>query len=193
MSLGAVVVAAVRVEGRSKGEVAREYKVSRRWVHELVKRYDAHGEAGLEPRSRRPVNSRHQTSPGVENKIVALLKQLDEQGHDAGAHTIAFHLTQQIRRVPSVATIRRILRRRGFVTPQPQKRPRSSFIRFAADPPNERWQADITHWRLAGGTDVEILNMLDDHSRFLVGSWPAWSSRPPTPRPAARSSASTRR
>ncbi len=36
--------------------------------------------------------------------------------------------------------------------------------------PNERWQADITHWRLADGTDVEILNVLDDHSRFLVAS-----------------------
>jgi len=36
--------------------------------------------------------------------------------------------------------------------------------------PNERWQADTTHWRLADGTDVEILNVLDDHSRFLVAS-----------------------
>jgi hypothetical protein len=36
--------------------------------------------------------------------------------------------------------------------------------------PNERWQADTTHWRLRDGTDVEILNVLDDHSRFLVGS-----------------------
>ena len=36
--------------------------------------------------------------------------------------------------------------------------------------PNERWQADITHWALEDGTDVEIFNVLDDHSRFLVGS-----------------------
>ena len=36
--------------------------------------------------------------------------------------------------------------------------------------PNERWQADITHWRLADGSEVEILNVIDDHSRFLVGS-----------------------
>ena len=50
------------------------------------------------------------------------------------------------------------------------ERPRSSFIRFAAEMPNERWQADITHWRLADGTEVEILNAIDDHSRLLVGS-----------------------
>ncbi len=63
-----------------------------------------------------------------------------------------------------------MLSRRGFVTSQPQKRPRSSFVRFEADQPNERWQADITHWALQDGTDAEILNVIDDHSRLLVGS-----------------------
>jgi transposase InsO family protein len=62
------------------------------------------------------------------------------------------------------------LTRRGFVTPRPQKRPKAATIRFAAEMPNERWQGDITHWELASGTDVEILNAIDDHSRFLVGS-----------------------
>jgi hypothetical protein len=26
------------------------------------------------------------------------------------------------------------------------------------------WQADTTHWHLADGSDVEILNCIDDHS-----------------------------
>jgi len=69
-----------------------------------------------------------------------------------------------------VATIWRVLSRRGFVTPQPQKRPRSSWRRFQAELPNECWQADTTHWALANGSDVEILNVLDDHSRLLVAS-----------------------
>jgi transposase InsO family protein len=56
------------------------------------------------------------------------------------------------------------------VTPQPQKRPKSSFVRFCAEQPNERWQADITHWALADGSTVDILNSIDDHSRLLVGS-----------------------
>ena len=50
-----------------------------------------------------------------------------------------------------MATIWRILSRRGFVIPQSQKRPRSSFVRFQAEMPNERWQADITHWTLTLG------------------------------------------
>ncbi|MEJ7707627.1 MAG: integrase core domain-containing protein [Nocardioidaceae bacterium] len=68
--------------------------------------------------------------------------------------------------MPAVSTIWRVLARRGFVTPQPQKRPRSSWQHFCAEQPNERWQADTTHWHLADGTDVEILNILDDHSRL---------------------------
>jgi transposase InsO family protein len=170
MSLARLVVAAVRFEGRSKSEVARDYRVSRQWVHELIKRFDAEGEAGLEPRSRRPHGSPTQAPTEVEEEIVGLRKELSDQGLDAGAHTISFHLAQRHAVIPSVATIWRILHRRGFVTPQPQKRPRSSFVRFEAEMPNERWQADITHWILADGSPADILNVLDDHSRLLVGS-----------------------
>lgn len=72
--------------------------------------------------------------------------------------------------MPSISTIWRILRREGLIVPQPQKKPRSSLIRFCAELPNEMWQTDITHWQLAGGTDVEILNMIDDHSRLFLAS-----------------------
>jgi transposase InsO family protein len=97
-------------------------------------------------------------------------KQLSEAGHDAGAETIAWHLRRHSDSAPSVATVWRALSRRGFITPQPHKRPRSSWHRFTAELPNELWQADITHWQLADGREVEILNILDDHSRLLVGA-----------------------
>jgi transposase InsO family protein len=170
MSMARLVVTAVRIEGRTKSEVARDYGVSRRWVHELVRRYDAEGEAGLEARSRRPRTSPQQTPALVEDEIVELRKALDEQGLDAGAHTIAYHLDERHGSSPAPSTIWRILSRRGFVTPQPNKRPRSSYVRFEAHQPNERWQADLTHWALRGGRAVEILNIVDDHSRLLVGS-----------------------
>ena len=172
MSLARLVVTAVRIEGRTKAEVSRDYGVSPRWVYELCRRYDAEGEGGLEPRSRRPRGSPRRTPVEIEDEIVELRKDLLDQGLDAGAHTIAVHLARRHGEaaVPSVATIWRILSRRGFVTPQPQKRPRSSFVRFEAAMPNERWQADITHWKIAGGAEVEILNVIDDHSRLLVAS-----------------------
>src|SRR5438128_8191141 len=93
MSLARLVVAGVRVEGRTKSEVARDYGVSRQWVHELVKRFDEEGEAGLEPRSRRPRGSPHRIPQAVEDEIVELRKELLDQGLDAGAHTIAYHLS----------------------------------------------------------------------------------------------------
>jgi transposase InsO family protein len=69
-----------------------------------------------------------------------------------------------------VTTIWRILKRQGLVVPQPHKRPRSSFIRFQAELPNQLWQADATPWHLADGSSVEIVNLLDDHSRLLLNS-----------------------
>jgi transposase InsO family protein len=170
MSMARVVIMAVVLEGRPKSAVARDYGVSRRWVQTLVARYLAEGETAFEPRSRRPHTSPQRTSQVTEDAIVALRKDLAEAGHDAGAETIAWHLRQQSGCAPSVATIWRILSRRGFVTPQPHKRPRSSWHRFQADLPNELWQADITHWPLAGGSDTEILNIVDDHSRLLAAS-----------------------
>jgi hypothetical protein len=85
-----------------------------------------------------------------------------------GSLTVLRHLARDggLTEVPAVATIWRILSRRGFITPQPHKRPRSAWKRFCAQQPNELWQADVTHWHLADATEVEILNLLDDHSRL---------------------------
>ena len=174
-----LIITAVLVEGRTKSEVARDYDVSRYWVQQLVQRYLVEGEAAYQPRSRRPHTSPHAVPAAVEDEIVRLRKELSRQGLDAGADTIRSHLVRRTprpgqaqRTVPAVSTIWRILVRRGFVTPQPQKRPRSSWHRFEAEQPNERWQADTTHWRLADGTDVEILNILDDHSRLTLANVP---------------------
>jgi transposase InsO family protein len=170
MSLARLVVTAVVVEGRSKSAVARDYRVSRRWVITLVQRFLAEGETALAPRSRRPHSSPRRTPRQVEDEIVALRKELDRDGHEAGAATIAYHLEQRHGAAPAVSTIWRILKDRGFVIPQPHKRPKSSWRRFAAEMPNQRWQLDITHWRLATGREVEILNVIDDHSRVCVAA-----------------------
>jgi transposase InsO family protein len=106
----------------------------------------------------------------LEDEICALRKELTDLGVDAGGATIHYHLSGRHDVVPSISTIWRVLRRRGFVVPQPHKRPRSSWRRFEATLPNECWQSDVTHWRLADATEVDIVNFLDDHSRLAVGS-----------------------
>jgi len=170
MDLARYVVDAVVLEGRSYREVARAHGVSKSWVAKMVGRFREGGYQAIEPRSRAPKRIPHRTPDEVEDEIVTLRKELTDLGVDAGAATIAYHLGLRNERIPSVSTIWRVLRRRGFVVPQPHKRPRSSFIRFEADLPNEWWQSDVTHWRLADGVEVEIINVIDDHSRLAVAS-----------------------
>jgi len=164
------VVEAVVLEGRSHRDVARSSGVSKAWVTKLVARYRAGGDDAVAPRSRRPHSCAHQVSGDVHAAILQLRRDLADAGHDSGPHTIAHHLGRSFDAVPSVATIWRILSRHGLITPQPHKRPRRAFIRFEAALPNELWQADSTHWRLADSTDVEILNLIDDHSRLLLAA-----------------------
>ena len=134
----------------------------------LLARYRREGEAAFEPRSRRPKSSPTAVAPEVVELIVNLRAELSAQGLDAGPATIAWHLERHHATVVSVSTVRRRLLDAGLITPEPRKRPKSSYIRFAAELPNETWQSDFTHWRLAEGTDVEILTWLDDHSRYAL-------------------------
>jgi transposase InsO family protein len=176
MSKRRLVITAVVVEGRTQGEVARAYGVSQGWVSRLVARYRAEGEAAFEPRSRRPKTSPTALDPDTVDVIVRIRKELTDQGLDAGPETIAWHLQQHHRLSVSRATISRYLTAHGLVVPAPRKRPRSSYIRFQAALPNETWQADFTHYRLAdqARTDMEILTWLDDRSRYAlhVTCWP---------------------
>ncbi|MGQ0678654.1 MAG: IS481 family transposase [Actinomycetota bacterium] len=170
MDLARYVVEAVVLEGRSCREVARSHGVSKSWVSELVRRYQAGGYNALAPRSRQPLSVPSRTTDDLVDEIVRLRKQLAGEGLDAGAQTIHYHLSQTLADPPSVATIWRALSRRGFIVPEPHKRPRSSLRRFEAKLPNQCWQADMTHWKLADGSKVEIVNFLDDCSRLCLGS-----------------------
>jgi transposase InsO family protein len=170
MDVGRYLVEAHLKEGRSVAELAAEHGVHRSWLYKLIARYRAEGEAGLEPRSKRPKRSPTRVSDLFEDEIVKIRKDLIDRGFDAGAETIHAHLARRWSNTPSASTIWRVLKDRGFVNPQPHKRPRSSFVRFVAALPNELWQTDVTHVNLADGRQVEILNFLDDHSRLCVAS-----------------------
>jgi transposase InsO family protein len=168
--LARYVVDAVVLEGRSYREVAQAHGVSKSYVGKLVGRFREGGYEALVPRSRAAKRIPHRTPDALEDEIVQLRKELTELGVDAGAQTIAYHLGLGHTQIPSVSTIWRVLRRRGFVVSEPHKRPRSSWIRFEAQLPNECWQSDVTHWRLADDTEAEIVNFIDDHSRLAVGA-----------------------
>ena len=149
MSKRRLVITAV-LAGASQSEVARTYGVSQGWISRLMTRYRDEGESAFEPRSRRPLTSPAATAGTVVDLVLRLRKELAEQGLDAGADSIGWHLTHRHQVTVSRATIHRILVRAGAVVPDPSKRPRSSYIRFEAAMPNQCWQSDFTHYRLTG-------------------------------------------
>jgi transposase InsO family protein len=168
VSKARLVITAVIVEGRSQSEVSRAYGVSQPWISGLVARYRAEGDAAFESRPRRPHTSPRRLPQSTIDLIIELREKLCSKGLDDGPHTIAWHLHHHHRLTVSPATISRHLSRAGLITPAPNKRPKASYIRFAAELPNERWQADFTHWWLADRTHTEILCFIDDHSRYAL-------------------------
>ena len=171
MSKERVIVLSVVQQHLSKAETAaRRYQVSWRWVHTLVTRYQSCGWEAVEARSRRPHSNSRAVSDELRQRICTLRCELQATGLDNGPVSIAARLQQEGLRPPAFSTIRRILTAAGLITPQPKKRPKSSYRRFQADQPNQCWQSDFTHWRLADGTGVEIINWLDDHSRYLLAA-----------------------
>lgn len=160
------LVLAITEGGMTITDAATKFGLTPRWTRELLRRYQLHGNDGLEPRSRRPNHNPNATPHLTRTTVLRLRTELTNAGLDAGAESIHDRLPTTDR--PSVSTIWRILRDAGTVTPQPQKRPRSSWHRFEAASPNALWQSDFTHVRLATGHDVEVISWLDDHSRYLL-------------------------
>lgn len=168
MSKNRLIITAVVLEGRPITDVAADYGVTKSWVSKLVARYRTEGDQAFQPRSRRPNTTPTALDPTVVDLILTLRDNLTTQGLDAGPTTIAWHLQHHHNTTVSTATIWRHLRAHDRVTPEPRKKPKSAYIRFEADQPNETWQSDFTHYPLADGTDTEIITWLDDHSRYAL-------------------------
>jgi transposase len=148
MTLNRLLITSVVVENRPVRDVAAQYGVSESWLFELLARYRAEGEAAFEPRSRRPHSVPTATPTETIDLILELREKLTATGLDAGPDTIKWHLEHHHSIAVSRATISRYLAKAGLVVPDPKKKPKSSYIRFAAEMPNETWQSDFTHYRL---------------------------------------------
>jgi hypothetical protein len=134
--------------------VCRASGISRKTFYKYVARVrDEGGVDGFTPRSRAPHSCPQRLGVDVEDAIVTLRKRLVDDGLDHGPTTIQWHLGRDPkwrRCVPSVASVYRVLVRRGFVVAEPFKRPKTSWKRFEAPAPNEMWQIDATDWTAIG-------------------------------------------
>lgn len=168
--LAAVLVEDVSGSGVNVSAVCRELGISRKHYYTLKRRFESGGiEAVISGLPRRPLRSPTQVLAAVEDEIVRLRKTLADEGFDAGARSIHYELRGQgLDPLPAVSTIHRVLRRRGLVVDEPQKRPKAADRRFVYPDPNACWQIDGTEWQLAGGTKVCIMKVIDDHSRAVL-------------------------
>ena len=110
-------------------------------------------------------------SDDVKLQAVAVRAALEASGLDHGP--ISVHDKMQsmgLVQVPSTASLARIFREAGVARHEPRKKPRSAWRRFVYPAPNACWQLDGTDYVLTGGRRCVILQLIDDHSRYAVGS-----------------------
>lgn len=161
-------LAAAINDGESVAGAARRYGVSRQRAHKIKRRWEADGDSGLLPRSRAARTIANRTDAVLASRIVELRKQLEKDGLDAGAESIAAGLEREGVGPPANSAIHRILVSAGLVRPEPGKRPKASYTRFEASPPDELWQSDFTHWPIATVPGAVVVSRLDDRSRSLL-------------------------
>ena len=179
----ASLVAAISHHAEAFGQDFKSWcaanKVSRSTAYRHKKRIEELGR--WEPLSTKPESRPdHQTPPEVEAEILQLRTELEQQpGQDCGADNIRY-LLQQIAelddwaergwRVPSRATIHKIMKQHGLIRPQPKKRPKSSYRRFSYARPRDCYQIDATEVRLTGAQKAVVFEVLDDCTRCLVAT-----------------------
>jgi transposase InsO family protein len=73
--------------------------------------------------------------------------------------------------VPSVATIARLLSSVRQVDLSPRKHPKSSYFPFARSTAMALWQLDVFEYRLANAQTATVYQVIDDATRYDVGTW----------------------
>lgn len=152
----------------------RSLKISRSVFYKIRARAANESAAALHPRSRAPKAPARRYGQAVVNELVRIRKQLKADGWDYGPRSVYYEAALADAfpggNVPSVATIARLLAGVGQVEASPRKRPKSSYIPFARATAMSLWQLDAFEYRLAGGQVVTVYQLLDDASRYDVGS-----------------------
>jgi transposase InsO family protein len=166
MSVRRAIVEA-ETAGMNVAEFCRGHGVSTWFFWDLRRRFAREGDAVLEPKSRAPHHPAGRTPLAVEEVIVRTRKELDDAGWDCGPASIAAALAG-LTGLPHESTIWRILTARGLIVADPSKAPKGAGRSFTAERANECWALDDWTWPLADGTPVQILDVLDDHSRYAV-------------------------
>lgn len=153
--------------------------ISRKTYYTIKDRYTQQGHAALYPHSSAPHNPATRYGHKTRLLVLTIRDRLANQGWDNGPQSIYYDMLDDpdiTPPIPSPATIARILRAAGVVDNNPRKRPRSALIRFSRPYAMQLWQLDAFSYRLAGGGTITIYHVVDDATRYDVGTYCAADS-----------------
>jgi transposase InsO family protein len=154
--------------GEPRAVVVAQFGVSRQTLHTWLTRYRRDGLAGLLDRSHKPDSCPHQASAEVETRVCEMRPEHPRWGPRRIAHELAQSAPEGIR-VPSRATVWRILRQHGLIEPGKRGRKREDYRRWQREAPIALWQLDIVGGVfLEDGSECKVVTGVDDQSRFCV-------------------------
>ncbi|HSL68344.1 MAG TPA: helix-turn-helix domain-containing protein, partial [Actinomycetota bacterium] len=145
--------------------ICQRFGISRQTYYRYRRRLLLEGPAGLQDKSRKPHHSPGRMDPQIEIEICRLRKTHPRWG----ARRIHAELTRAGLQAPAVSSIHQALRRNHLVATQPPRR-QKAFKRFQRAIANDLWQIDATQVRLVTRKKAWVLDMIDDHSRYLLSA-----------------------
>src|SRR5579871_4001040 len=149
--------------------LCQRFGVSRETGYRLLRRYEAEGAAGLEPRSRAPHRHGRALEPEIAEQIAALRRERPFWGPKK--LRVVLERRHPERAWPAASTIGDILRREGLSEPRRRRRTAQPLSRpfLPVEAPNDLWCIDFKGWfRTADGQRRDPLTITDADSRFLI-------------------------
>ncbi len=142
------------------------FAISRTTFYEWRRRYELEGVEGLYDRSRQPRLSPGQIPERLERRITSM-----REDHPRwGARRIHGQLVLAGLTPPAVSTIHAVLVRNGKVIPKTARQRKPPPQRFERPQPNDLWQIDGMEVDLPDGGVATVIDIIDDHSRYLIGA-----------------------
>ena len=148
--------------------LCREFGITRKTGYKWVNRFKNQNE--LKDQSRKPNLIANKTPIEIEEVILALRNENPGWGAKTIKQVLENHGHENI---PCVKTVNNILNRNGCILKEESEK-RHKYIRFQRELCNEMWQTDFKgDFELKNGNRCYPLDIIDDHSRFLIKIAPA--------------------
>jgi putative transposase len=157
----------MHVQGSAQQEILAGVQRCRAWLSKWQTRFDQEGTAGLHSRSRRPAHTPTTYSSRIRQLIVQTRRRLVKQKVGLiGARAVQRELRKVIgsKSLPSLSTIKRVLRQRGLIA-QPNQAKRLYFPKPLQVVSGSLHALDWTSRYLEEGLKIYAFHTLNLHTR----------------------------